>query len=174
MPPGANRSRGHSGRVGIVKLSAGVEWSLHCCVVLSHATAPVAAGVLAEFHGVSKTYLAKQLQSLAGAGLIRATEGRAGGYSLTRAADSITVLDVVRAVDGAEPRFRCTEIRQQGTLGLPPEECRTPCGVAKVMADADRAWRSSLSGVTVADLATTFDTSGLSALLAASRERPAS
>ncbi|SDH20412.1 hypothetical protein [Pseudonocardia oroxyli] len=28
-----------------------------------------------------------------------------------------------------------------------------PCGIARVVADADRAWRESLNAVTVADLA---------------------
>ena len=144
-----------------MKLSAGVEWALHCCAVLSEAEEPVSTARLAELHGVSRTYLAKHLQALARAGLAGPIEGRDGGYVLTRAASSITVLDVVQAIDGLEPAFRCTEIRQQGELALPPGECRTPCGISKVMADAERAWRLSLSSTTIADLAATFDHSGL-------------
>ena len=142
-----------------MKLSAGVEWALHCCVVLSQAESPVATPRLAELHGVSKTYLAKHLQSLARAGLVRPSEGRDGGYVLTRAPENVTVLDVVQAVDGEKPAFRCTEIRQQGELAAPPEACRSACGVAKVMADAESAWRQSLSSVTIADLAATLDVS---------------
>ena len=142
-----------------MKLSAGVEWALHCCVVLSQAESPVATPRLAELHGVSKTYLAKHLQSLARAGLVRPSEGRDGGYVLTRAPENVTVLDVVQAVDGEKPAFRCTEIRQQGVLAAPPEACRSACGVAKVMADAESAWRQSLSSVTIADLAATLDVS---------------
>jgi len=149
-----------------MRLSAGVEWSLHCCVVLSQAERPVPSARLAELHGVSKTYLAKHLQSLARAELVHPAEGRDGGYVLTRAADSITVLDVVTAVDGDDPAFRCTEIRQQGVLASPPEACRTACGIAKVMADAERAWRLSLSNVTIADIAATLDTTGLKRVLA--------
>jgi hypothetical protein len=47
-----------------MKMSAGVEWAVHCCVVLSRAAGPVPAARLAEFHGVSKTYLARHLQGL--------------------------------------------------------------------------------------------------------------
>ncbi|MFC0448026.1 RrF2 family transcriptional regulator [Rhodococcus jostii] len=140
-----------------MKLSGGVEWSLHCCVVLSQAEVPVPTARLADLHGVSKSYLAKHLQSLARAGLVRPTEGRDGGYVLTRASADITVLDVVQAVDGTAPAFRCTEIRRQGLLAAPPEQCTAPCGIAKVMADAERAWRDTLSGVTIADLAATLD-----------------
>ena len=151
-----------------MKISGGVEWSLHCCVVLSQAEGPVPTARLADLHGVSKSYLAKHLQSLARAGLVHPTEGRDGGYVLTRAPGDITVLDVVQAVDGDAPAFRCTEIRQQGLLAAPPEQCTAPCGIAKVMADAERAWRNTLSGVTIADLAATLDVSVLKAMLDAS------
>ncbi|MYR08280.1 Rrf2 family transcriptional regulator [Gordonia sp. SID5947] len=151
-----------------MKLSTGVEWSLHCCVVLSQADRPVPAARLAELHGVSKTYLAKHLQSLARANLIVPAEGRDGGYALTRGPGAITVLDVVQAVDGTQPAFRCTEIRQQGILAAPPEQCVSACGIAKVMAAAEQAWRASLSGVTIADLAATLDINQLKNILAAS------
>ncbi|MFL6109000.1 MAG: RrF2 family transcriptional regulator [Marmoricola sp.] len=150
-----------------MKMSAGVEWGVHCCVVLSQASEPVPAARLAEFHGISRTYLAKHLQQLSRAGLVRSSEGRDGGYELTRTAASITVLDVVQAIDGDQPAFRCTEIRQRGPLASSPEECARPCGVARVMADAERAWRRSLRQVSVADLAATVDKdSGRTALTA--------
>ena len=139
--------------MGVVKMSAGVEWAVHCCVVLSQAERPVPAPRLAEFHGIPRTYLAKHLQQLSRAGLVRATEGRVGGYVLTRPADDITVLDVVLAIEGPEPAFRCTEIRQNGPLPASPQVCTRPCGVNRAMQAAEQAWRDSLRGVTIADLA---------------------
>lgn len=140
-----------------MKMSAGVEWALHSCAVLSTASGPVPAHRLAELHGVSRTYLAKHLQALSRAGLIHAVEGRDGGYLLSRPASEVTVYDVVRAVDGPEAAFRCTEIRQQGPLPTTGEACKVPCGIAKVMATAERAWRDSLRAVTIGDLAATVD-----------------
>lgn len=136
-----------------MKMNAGVEWAIHCCVVLSRAEAPVSAQRLAEFHGISRTYLAKSLQALSRAGLVKTTEGRVGGYILDRPADELTVLEIVLAVEGDAPAFRCTEIRQNGPFGAPAETCIRPCGVAQVMADAEQAWRASLSRVTIAGLA---------------------
>ena len=81
-----------------MKMSGGVEWALHCCVVLTASNTPVPAAKLAELHDVSSSYLAKQLQSLARASLIHSVQGKSGGYVLTRAPESITLLDVVRAV----------------------------------------------------------------------------
>ncbi|WP_433619327.1 RrF2 family transcriptional regulator [Dactylosporangium sp. CA-139114] len=134
-------------------MSGGVEWALHCCVVLTAAAGPVPAARLAELHDVSGSYLAKQLQSLARAGLIHSVQGHAGGYALTRDPANITVLDVVEAVDGATPAFTCTEIRQRGPLATPAEACTVPCPVHRAMMAADEAWRAALRDVTIADLA---------------------
>jgi Rrf2 family protein len=122
-------------------------------VVLTAAERPVPAARLAELHDVSPTYLAKQLQALSRAGLIHSVQGHAGGYELTRAAEEITVLDVVEAVDGPRPAFVCTEIRQRGPLATPPEACLTPCPISRAMTAADDAWRAALKAITIADLA---------------------
>ncbi|WP_037323088.1 RrF2 family transcriptional regulator [Amycolatopsis thermoflava] len=135
-----------------MKLSGGVEWALHCCVVLTAAAEPVPAARLAELHGVSGTYLAKQLQSLSRAGLVHSVQGKAGGYVLTRSPEEITVLEVVEAVEGPQSTFVCTEIRQRGPMATPPSACTAPCAIARTMFEADKAWRAALRQVTVADL----------------------
>jgi Rrf2 family protein len=140
-----------------VKLSGGVEWALHCCVVLTTATEPVPAARLAELHDVSGSYLAKQLQALSRAGLVTSVQGKAGGYVLTRAPELITILDVVEAVDGAQPTFVCTEIRQRGPLAAAQEACTRPCPIARAMAGADAAWRAALQATSIADLARGVD-----------------
>ena len=136
-----------------MKVSGGVEWALHCCVVLTAAREPVPAARLAELHDVSASYLAKQLQSLSRAGLVRSAQGQSGGYVLTRTPRDVTVLDVVEAVDGDRPPFVCTEVRQRGPLAAPPEACTAPCAISRAMTAADDAWRAALRAVTIADLA---------------------
>ena len=136
-----------------MKLSGGVEWAIHCCVVLSKMDGPVPASKLAGLHDVSSSYLAKQMQALSRGGLVRSLQGHAGGYVLTRPADEISILDVVFAVEGKQPLFVCTEIRQRGPLGTPPEECLVPCPIAKAMLTAEAAWRDSLSTISIGDLA---------------------
>lgn len=140
-----------------MKLSSGVEWALHCCVSLSQSEAPVPATRLAELHGVPPAYLAKHLQALSRAGIVRSTPGPVGGYAFTRPADRITALEIVQAIDGPEPAFRCTEIRRNGPLAVPRERCATPCAVARAMGAADRAWREALKEISVADLSRGID-----------------
>jgi Rrf2 family protein len=149
-----------------MKLSNGVEWALHCCVSLSQSETPVSAARLAELHGVPSAYLAKHLQTLSRAGIARSTAGQVGGYCLTRSAASITVLDVVQAIDGTEPAYRCAEIRQRGPLAVPAEQCTRPCAIARAMAAAQDAWADVLSRITIADLASAIDTDSDGAALA--------
>lgn len=140
-----------------MRLPNGTEWLLHCCVTLSQATEPVSAQALAELHDVPPAYLAKQLQALARAGIARSRQGQVGGYTLTRPAAEISVLDVVTAADDHAGFFRCAEIRCRGPLAIPPERCTRPCAIARVMAVAEQAWRDQLGTVSIADLAASID-----------------
>ena len=138
-----------------MKLSDGVEWGLHAATLLSFLPAGEAlpARRLAEYHGVPEAYMAKHLQAMARAGVLRSVPGPRGGFSLARPANRITVLDVVEAIDGTTPAFRCDEIRQRGPARVGKSAYSAPCAIHRVMDDADAAWRESLRGVTVADLA---------------------
>ena len=90
-----------------MRLSEGVEWTVHCCVLL--ATLPDGTCLpgprLAEFHGVAGPDLAKHLQALTRAGVLESVPGPRGGYRLARRPADISVLDVVEAIDGSEPAF---------------------------------------------------------------------
>ncbi|RBM24245.1 transcriptional regulator [Streptomyces sp. PT12] len=97
--------------------------------------------------------IAKQLQALPRAELVRSVVGPSRGYVLGRSPERITVLDVVKAIDGPGPAFVCTEIRQRGPMATPPEACTAPCAIAAAMASAESAWREALWAVTIADLA---------------------
>jgi Rrf2 family protein len=113
---------------------------------------PVPAPRLAEYHGLPEAYLSKVLQSLVRAELLEATTGPRGGLRLARKPERITVLDLVNAVEGPAPAFRCTEIRQRGPCAGPPSSYRKPCGIACVMRDAERVYRERLRETTLADL----------------------
>lgn len=142
-----------------MQLGQGVEWVLHCCVVLGAlpAGAALPAPRLAEYHGVPPAYLAKHLQSLSQAGIVDSVAGRRGGYRLARPPHEISLLDVVDAVEGATSAFRCSEIRRRGPTAVPARYYRRPCGIAVAMERADAAWRAELQRQTVADLMTTVN-----------------
>jgi Rrf2 family protein len=137
-----------------MRMSDGVEWGVHVCVVLAALAddAALPAAKLAEYHGVPAAYLAKHLQVLAGAGVLRTVKGARGGYRLARPAAEITVLEVVEALDGDESAFRCTEIRRRGPTAGPAREYAKMCGIHRAFTQADAAWRAELAQTTIADL----------------------
>lgn len=137
-----------------MKLGDGVEQAIHCMLVLAglQPDGALPAAALAEYHGVSTSYLLKHLQALAGAGLLTSVPGPRGGYRLGRPADKISLLDVVLALEGAGPAFRCAEIRQRGPDPLPSKFYAKPCAVSAAMLKAERAYRDELRKVSIAEL----------------------
>ncbi|MDB5522919.1 MAG: HTH-type transcriptional repressor nsrR [Rhizobium sp.] len=136
-----------------MKLSDGVEQAIHSVTMLS-ALSPggvLPAAALAEFHGVGTSYLLKHLQALSGAGIVETVPGPKGGYRLARTTDKITLLDIVLAVEGHAPAFRCNEIRQRGPNPVPGKPAK-PCGIASAMLRAERAYRAELQRTTIADI----------------------
>jgi Rrf2 family protein len=136
-----------------MKLSDGVEQAIHSVTMLAHLTPEgvLSAAALAEFHGVSPSYLLKHLQALSGAGIVETIPGPRGGYKLARPAAEISLLDIVLAVDGTQPAFRCNEIRQRGPNPLPNKPTK-PCGIAAAMLKAERAYRAELASVSISDI----------------------
>ncbi|MBB4915691.1 RrF2 family transcriptional regulator [Streptosporangium saharense] len=136
-------------------MGEGVEWGLHCCLVLAWMgdQGPVATGRLAEVFELPPEYLKKRLQPLVRAGILSSSPGPRGGYALARVPEEISLMDVVAAIEGRQDAFRCTEIRQRGAgAEAPASEFARPCGVAQAMRRAELAWRRELAAQTLADL----------------------
>ncbi len=135
-----------------------VEWALHCCAVI--AALPegkrISTKALSEFHGVPKEYLSKALQAVSQAGLVEGTLGPKGGYRLARPAQEISFLDIVEAVEGRRNTFNCTEIRGNNPCLEDKSKPAKPCAIARVMWDADEAWRDKLRAVSLMDLQETL------------------
>jgi Rrf2 family protein len=55
---------------------------------------------IAEEYGISGTLMAKVLQKLARQNLVTAKHGSTGGYQLAKAAEKISALEVITAIDG--------------------------------------------------------------------------
>lgn len=88
-----------------------VEYGLHCLLFLIDPPGETkfSSADLAEFQGISPSYVAKLFTQLKTAGLVIAAEGAQGGYRLARRAKDISVLDVVEALEGDSPLFQCKD-----------------------------------------------------------------
>ncbi|WP_411072510.1 RrF2 family transcriptional regulator [Streptomyces sp. cmx-4-25] len=144
-----------------MRMSQGVEWAVHTLLNLawSDTGEAVSVATLAEGHDLPRAYLNKQLQQLVKAELLDSVPGARGGFLLARPAESITLLDVFDAIEGTDPLFRCTEIRQCGTVGTRTAcDFTTACAVKTAMGRAEEAFRGALAAQTLADVRTQADT----------------
>ncbi|MEU0075838.1 Rrf2 family transcriptional regulator [Streptomyces sp. NPDC006332] len=134
-------------------MAKGVEWALHTLLNLDMiGGGPVGSGQLAEAHGLSPSYLNKQLQQLARAGIVASVPGPRGGFRLTKPLESITLLDVVEAIEGDTEVFHCTEIRCSGKIGELSPPLTGACAVKAAMRRAEQEWHRALAAQCLADI----------------------
>jgi len=96
-------------RYGAVKVSAKAEYACLAVIALAQRrleNRPVPIREIAEAQGIPETFLTQILLKLKGAGLVSSTRGSAGGYRLARAPEDISLLDVLRVVDGSDLNAR--------------------------------------------------------------------
>ncbi|MFG3660958.1 RrF2 family transcriptional regulator [Streptomyces sp. NPDC047706] len=139
-----------------MQTSKGVEWAVHTLLNLAWLPddEPVATAQLAAAHDMSPSYLNKVLQQLVRADILQSLPGARGGFRLARPLDAVSMLDVVLAVEGDKPLFRCAEIRQCGTVGerVPESSFALPCAVRSAMGEAEAAWRKTLATQSLAEV----------------------
>lgn len=97
---------------------------------------------IAEAYSISENHLMKITQRLSAAGFVDAARGRGGGLRLSRAAESVKVGDVVRAI---EPDFNLVEcFRADNTCPITPA-----CVLRKALGEARQAFLDVLDGYTL-------------------------
>lgn len=140
-------------------ITTGVEYGLHCLIYLVdplEEKRPASVRDLADLQGVPVDYVAKLFTKLQKAGLVVASEGARGGFRLAHPAKSISVLDVVIAIDGDKALFECREIRGRCAIfgGKPSTwATRGVCSIHAIMMEADARMRKVLASYTLADVA---------------------
>jgi len=138
-----------------MQISKGVEWACHAAALMAALPSDKAlkADALAQYHEVPAAYMAKQLQALSKAGIVKSSRGAKGGYRLAKAPADINLWDITAAIEGDKSAFRCTEIRQNGPCPANKKSCRVPCGIAVSFINAEMAFRNSLRAVSLMQIA---------------------
>lgn len=103
-------------------------------------------GELAEATGVRDNFLSKILQRLVHHGLVSSHRGTGGGFRLNVAAESLTLLQVVEAIEGKIALNICLSEWQS----CPSQ---SQCAVYPVWQKAQAALSQELASVTIAELA---------------------
>lgn len=85
---------------GLLRISEAGSLALHTVAILARSGDRLSTQQVAETLQASEHHLAKVLQRLAKAGLVRSARGPGGGFVLTRAPEDITVLEVFEVIEG--------------------------------------------------------------------------
>ena len=101
---------------------------------------------LSRQEGISGKYLGQIVIPLRNAGLVVSQRGAHGGYALSRPPETITVKDVIEAIEGKITPVPC--VGEEGACGR-----RKGCATTEVWRRLRDDMESSLSSFTLADLA---------------------
>lgn len=136
----------------VVAISDRTNAALHALALAARAGGSIAAREAAERLGVSSSYLAKVLQSLAAKGVIASTKGVGGGFSLPRPAGEVRLSEVVVALEGQPPARECLFEKAVCDGGF--------CVFKVFCAETSSRLRTILETTTIADLAQNFSDQG--------------
>ena len=111
---------------------------------------PVVAAELAKREGIPRKFLEQILLELKRRGLLQSRRGPGGGYLLARPPHQISVLEVIRALEGPIAPVPCVSLSA-------PTKCddcadETTCGIRLVMDEAHVATVKILDSTTLADV----------------------
>ena len=121
-----------------MRVSAKTDYAIRAVLELAAApdSKPVKGERIATAQAIPLRFLENILMQLRHAGLVDSRRGADGGYRLARAADDVTLADVIRAIDGP----------LAGVSGVRPEALEFT-GVAEPMREVWIAVRASLRSV---------------------------
>jgi Rrf2 family protein len=102
-----------------MKLTRASSYAIHALVFMAtqKKNRPVASHHIAKARGIPERFLLKVLKPLVSARVLHSIKGPNGGYRLARAANEITILEILEAVDGpirGQPTFS----REEGNGSL--------------------------------------------------------
>jgi len=124
------------------------EYALLSLVTLANASDPIDTDTLAHDLAISKSFLAKILQSLARSGILKSYKGVKGGFVLIQPKEEITLLTIMKAAEGKDPSvFDCS-----GGIGNCPAEKEESCHIYPFIHNLQGRIDDFLEGMTLADI----------------------
>jgi Rrf2 family protein len=130
-----------------MQLSRAVEHGVRSMQYLASREGVVHGDEIAARMGIPVSFLRKILQRLASSGLVRSHRGFAGGFSLARNADDITLLQIIEAVDGEVFLSPCLKGDSDCVLDH-------NCSLQRAWASGQKALRQTLAGYSLRSLVT--------------------
>ncbi|MEE2961452.1 MAG: Rrf2 family transcriptional regulator [Myxococcota bacterium] len=135
-----------------MKVGSRGDYGLRALVYLasmSEGAKPVQIHAIAQQQQIPEDYLRQLLVTLRTAGLVKSVRGPHGGYLLERDAATISMCEVIEALEGPPEKMDCKFSR-----GEMEQPCRifAACVIRKRWAKASEDMRGSLMETTLAEL----------------------
>lgn len=142
-----------------MRISARADYAIRAALQLAASPdgGPLKAEAIADAQDIPHKYLEGILNDMRRGGLVLSQRGGNGGYRLATAADSISIADVIRTVDG--PLVSVRGVRPPELSYTGPAESLLPLWIA-----LRSNVREILEGVSLADVASAQLPSSVSAL----------
>ncbi|MDD5084346.1 MAG: Rrf2 family transcriptional regulator [Candidatus Moranbacteria bacterium] len=130
-----------------MKISKKAYYGLRAMVYLASNKGIVSIHTMAREEYLPEEYLEKIVQKLRSAGLVEATKGQGGGYSLALEPRLITANHILKVLDGSLVPFPCSS-------GIEGDSCsqESSCATSNVWKKLSLALEDTLDSITLADL----------------------
>ena len=134
----------------VMKFSAKEQYGLRAMVELAkrYGQGPVSLATVAQTQAISLAFLEQVVMPLRSAGLLISTRGANGGYALTHDPHSVTVAEVLRALEGDLVSFSCLS----NAADTPCRRGEGVCGARQVWERVQEKLTEALDSTTLADL----------------------
>lgn len=143
-------SRPPAPQIAVVRITTWGEYGLIVSLHLARRAGegPIAARELAEREGLPHDYVEQILLRLRRADVVGSVRGARGGYVLARAAESVSIRDVVAASEGVTFEVNCVRHPVQNGRCAP----EIPCSIRPVWNLLGQRIDEFLGGISLADL----------------------
>ncbi|HEY0740018.1 MAG TPA: Rrf2 family transcriptional regulator [Chryseosolibacter sp.] len=133
-------------------LSKKCQYALHALIyIVEHEDSDrLTIQEIADKKNIPKKFLEGILVDLKNAGIVGSKKGKFGGYYMMKRPESVSVLEIIRLIDGAVAMLPCVSLNFYESCGRCDDEAT--CRVNKLFSAVRDETLKILSGNTLADL----------------------
>ena len=134
-------------------LSKKCQYALHALVYLAERDNTLNVSTIQEIAGkqnIPKKFLEIILADLKQAGILGSRKGKTGGYYLSRKAEEVSILEIIRLIDGAVAMLPCVSLNFYESCGRCDNE--ETCRINKVFSTVRDETLRILSTARLSDL----------------------
>ncbi len=128
-----------------MKTSRKTDYAIHSLMLLAKKEKEMSVTELAEEQNISRTYLAKVMQKLSNAGLVKSSEGIKGGYKLTKPPADIKLSEIVKITEEGINVFKCVDEKRNCTI-------RDKCKIHNVFKESYQIMLKELEKTSIKDI----------------------